>query len=87
MKQKQVTHRQIIITLKELMNAKRLEYPNIGYIYYADVKGDSAKYKPQFYAVINGNGGVSGVNHIYKKETMRKTLEHLQTLTKEVKGK
>lgn len=44
--------------LREL-NAKRgLKYPDIGYVFFADVGGDG-RYCPRVYKIINADGGVT----------------------------
>jgi len=44
--------------LKELNEARGLKYPDIGYLYWADVTG-SGVYNPRVYQIINPGGGVS----------------------------
>lgn len=44
--------------LKELNSKNNKSYPEIGYFYFADIKGDGRNIK-SVYQVINENGGVS----------------------------
>lgn len=43
--------------LKELNAARGLKYPDIGYSYFADIKGDGRNIR-SIYIIINENGGV-----------------------------
>ena len=61
--------------LREL-NAKRgFKYPDIGYSYFADVKGNGI-YNPQVYTIINSKGGVcySALN----AETARQRCQNIR---------
>jgi hypothetical protein len=46
--------------LKELNAARRLAYPDIGYLCYANIRGDGSRpgYK-SIYRIVNAGGGVS----------------------------
>ena len=44
--------------LKELNEARGLKYPDIGYLYWADVVG-SGIHSPRVYYIINSDGGVT----------------------------
>ncbi|UUV43072.1 hypothetical protein RCDORA_99 [Rhodobacter phage RcDora] len=44
--------------LAELNAARGLKYPDIGYCYFADVKGDGT-YNPRVYTIVNPQGGVT----------------------------
>ena len=44
--------------LRELNSLRGLTYPQIGYLFFGDVKGDGA-YKPTIWRICNEHGGVS----------------------------
>lgn len=44
--------------LAELNTARGLQYPEVGYCYFADVKGDGT-YSPRVYTIVNTQGGVT----------------------------
>lgn len=57
------------------LNAKRgLKYPDIGYMYYANIAGDGRKYR-SLYTIINAGGGVSYSE--FNGKTTRETLKKL----------
>lgn len=46
------------ILLAELNAMRGLQYPEVGYCYFADVKGDGT-YSPRVYTIVNPQGGVT----------------------------
>ena len=44
--------------LKEYNAIRGLSYPNIGYCFYADIRGDG-NYRPSVYTIVNEGGGVT----------------------------
>ena len=57
--------------LTRLNDRNKVVYPNVGYAYFADIKGDVV-YRPRVYKIINANGGVahSTLNGKTKRETV-----------------
>lgn len=54
----------------------RLKYPQIGYLYYANIAGDGRNYRTVY--AITGNGG--GVSAVHNGHTPKATLENLRQL-------
>lgn len=50
-------HKEIDGAIQRLNFARRLTYPMIGHLRFADIKGDGV-YRPRVYAIINAGGGV-----------------------------
>lgn len=44
--------------LAELNTIRGLRYPDVGYCYFADLKGDGT-YSPRVYTIVNPQGGVT----------------------------
>lgn len=61
------------------MNAARgLSYPDQGYTYWADVRGDG-RYRPGLYVIINAQGGVA--QSTLARKTRRETLAVIERMT------
>jgi len=60
-------------------DAKMLDYPMIGYLMYADIKGDGHS-RRRVYQIVNANGGVtySPLNGRTLRETYRNILGSIQ---------
>jgi hypothetical protein len=52
-------HKDIDGAIQQFNFARRLNYPAIGHLRFADIHGDGGPYRPRVYAIINANGGVS----------------------------
>jgi len=61
--------------VKALNDARGLSYPDIGYTYWADIKGDG-RYRPSLWLIINENGGVT--YSVLNQRTLRDTVEALE---------
>ena len=75
---------------KELdrLNAKlNVRYPEIGYSYYSNVKGDGYNYKRYIYTITNAEGGVvySPLNGRHARETISNIRAKIESLTAEGK--
>lgn len=67
----------IIVKLCHAINtARELEYPAIGYLYFADVKGDGNS-RRRVWAVTNKNGAVTAAHNGI---TYRHTAANLRTI-------
>ena len=75
---KTVRDTHIIDALARLNAARNLTYPDVGYSYYADIKGDGV-YRPRVYTVTNARGGVT--HSSMNGATKRKTLERINAAT------
>lgn len=70
-----VTHNDIKKALDRL-NTRLGQYkPDIGFYYYADIKGLGAGYSPYVYRIVNDNGGVS--YSTLNGKTLRETLKNI----------
>ena len=66
-----------IVKLCHAINtARRLEYPAIGYLYFADVMGDGSK-RRSVWQVINRDGGIASA---YNGKTYRETAANLRQI-------
>ena len=61
--------------LKTLNEKRGFAYPEVGYCYYADIKGNGRNIK-SLYTIINANGGVTR-SHL-NGYTMRETLGNIE---------
>lgn len=61
--------------LKTLNEKRGFAYPEVGYCYYADIKGDGRNMK-SVYSIINASGGVTR-SHL-NGYTMRETLGNIE---------
>lgn len=68
-----VTDRHIDAALTRLNGQRGKAYPDQGYVYYADIKGDGSNRKG-FWQIINGNGGVGNAGHEFLGKTKRATV-------------
>lgn len=69
----------IISKLCEQINeARRVSYPNKGYLYFADIRGDGANQK-RVYRIVNDGGGVTA---IHNGKTYRETAKNLREILK-----
>lgn len=75
---KRVTHRDVEKACERLNKARRLKYPERGYIYWADIRGDGSN-RRGLYVVINDNGGVTSSG--LRGRTMRETVAILDAAT------
>ena len=62
--------------LNELNDKKGLSYPDVGYSYFADIKGDGRNIR-SVYTIINENGGVC-YNRSLNGETPRKRCANIR---------
>lgn len=69
---KTVRDSHIRAALEKLNSSKGLVYPNIGYSYYADIKGDGRNIR-SVYTITNADGGVT--RSFMNGATKRKTLD------------
>lgn len=69
--------------LAGLNRMKGLVYPAVGYVYYADVKGDGTNQR-RVYRICNENGGVR-IAYDLQGSTMRKTLANIESVKAEYK--
>jgi len=66
-----------IVKLCHAINTARgLEYPAVGYLYFADVKGDGRNIR-RVWVVTNANGGVTAVHN---GKTYRETAANLRQI-------
>ena len=56
--------------------AKGFTYPSIGYLYFADIKGDGTKLNRSIWVIITQNGGVSF--SFLNCKTYKQTAEYLR---------
>lgn len=61
--------------LKTLNEKRGFAYPEVGYCYYGDIKGNRRNIK-SLYTIINANGGVTRSN--LNGYTMRETLGNIE---------
>jgi hypothetical protein len=60
--------------------ARGLKYPDIGYLYFGDIKGDG-RYRRKVWVVTNRNGGVTAVhNGQHYRETAANLRNILSTI-------
>ncbi len=57
-------------------NARRVSYPDIGCLYFADIKGDGQN-RRKVYIITNKNGGVTAVHNA---STYRQTAQNLRVV-------
>lgn len=57
--------------------ARGLTYPSVGYLQYADIRGDGGAYRPGFYVCVNASGGV-GSAYGLRGDTLRETLANVE---------
>lgn len=69
---KTVRDTHIVDALATLNTKRGLTYPDIGYSYFADIKGEGV-YRPRVYTIVNSKGGVT-YSHM-NGATKRKTLD------------
>lgn len=67
-----VTHKHVQKACDAYNKALNLKPTSVGYIMWADVRGDGAGYRPNLYTVVNENGGILQCD--LKRDTMRKTI-------------
>lgn len=69
--------------LKTLNEKRGFAYPNVGYCYYADIKGDGRNDK-SIYAINNPGGGVtrSHLNGYTMRDTLAKIERAIETACK-----
>lgn len=77
---KPVRDSHIKAALKTLNEKRGFEYPNVGYAYYADIKGDGRNIR-MVYSIINPGGGVtrSPLNGYTMRETLEKITRAIET--------
>lgn len=68
---KRIRDSDVRASIERLNKRNNTVYPNIGYVYYADIKGDGT-HEPRVYKIINADGGVilSTLNGRTKRETV-----------------
>ena len=64
--------------LKAMNDARGVVYPQRGYTYWADIRGDG-RYRPGLYVIINEHGGVT--NSTLARKTRRETLAVIERMT------
>jgi hypothetical protein len=69
---KRITHKHVQNACNTYNKALKLKRDSIGFIMWADIRGDGAGYRPNLYTVVNVNGGVCQSD--LKRKTMRKTI-------------
>jgi hypothetical protein len=90
---KPITDRDLSRAVADYNAARGLEYgkgaASIGYVMYADIKGDGGRHRPGFYSVISEGGGVSQWNppgfpwDDWRKGTKRQRLAMIQHATEQ----
>jgi hypothetical protein len=68
--------------LDELNAARGKKYPDIGYVYYADIKGNGGVSRRSIWHVIYQNGGVtrSELNKAYSRATLAAIISTIKGL-------
>lgn len=73
-----VRDKHITAALEKLNEVKGLKYRDVGYAYYADIKGDGQNNR-RIWKIINEGGGVTRSD--LNRSTMRETLQAIQQAT------
>lgn len=73
-----VRHSDVTKALERLNIARGYKYPDVGYVYYADIKGMTAQYRPSCWQIINANGGLRTAYDL-QGSTIRKTLANIES--------
>lgn len=76
-----VTHKHISDAVARYNAARGLTYPSIGYLQYADIRGDGSNWRG-LYVQINEGGGVGSSYAPRKGKTMRETLANIDEATR-----
>lgn len=66
-----ITHKHVEQACERYNAARKLKYPAIGHLQWADIRGDGSN-RRGLYVTINENGGVSSSNK--RRRTMRQTI-------------
>ncbi len=81
-----VTDRHINEALNRLNGQRGKAYPDKGYVYYADIKGDGSNRKG-FWQIIDANGAVSNAGYEFRGKTKRATVARIvAVIWKEMTG-
>lgn len=80
-----VRHTDVEKALARLNAARGFKYPDVGYTYYADIKGDGGPPQRRCWTIINDKGGVRQAYDL-QAGTMRKIIANIETHLSALKG-